>query len=132
MKKVIICVFLCLGLQAAAEPDTLDIRKYHQQLEERVFELEEGENQDEKISEAFLHGKRRISDAERNEKAVLEGEGKEDSVKLAEIETAEKKYDEIMAEYEKLAEEKKKLIYENKIYMEQLEKIKSEGEEKVE
>lgn len=45
MKKILMTAFICFGLLAKAENiteiDTTDIRKYHQQLEEQVFELEE-------------------------------------------------------------------------------------------
>lgn len=128
MGKRLMTIFFCFSLFVAAETkediDTTDIRKYHQQLEERVFEIEEKENQDEKIREAFLHGKRRIKDAVRNEKAALESEGKETSEKLEELLILEKKYDEIFNEYEKISEEKKNLISENKFYEEQLKKEK--------
>lgn len=127
MKKILMTAFICFGLLAKAENiteiDTTDIRKYHQQLEEQVFELEEGENQDEKILNAFLQGKRRISDAIKNEKIILESEGKETNEKLQELEILKEKYDKVLAEYEKLAEEKEKLISENISYNEQLKKI---------
>lgn len=123
MKKTIICVFACLTLSVQGKVDTEDIRKYHQQLEERVFELEDGEDKDEKIKEAFLHGKRRIADAKRNEETILEAEGKETSEKLEELKVLEEKYNKIIAEYEKLSSEKNKLVKENKIYLEELKKI---------
>lgn len=130
MNKILITAFICFSLLAAAKDtqskvDTTDIRKYHQQLEERVFELEEEEEQDEKILEAFLQGKRRISDAIKNEKVNLEAEGKETGEKLQELQILDKKYNEILAEYGKLAEEKEKLILENKVYKEQLEKTET-------
>lgn len=130
MKKILITAFVCFSLLAGAEDvkpkvDTTDIRKYHQQLEERVFELEEEEEQNEKILEAFLQGKRRISDAIKNEKVNLEAEGKETGEKLQEFQILDKKYNEILAEYGKLAEEKEKLILENKVYKEQLEKTET-------
>lgn len=123
MKRMLLTLFACFGMLAQAEPDTTDIRKYHQQLEERVFELEEGENQEQKIAEAFLHGKRRIADAKKNEKVILEAEGKETSDKLVELEILEKKYNKVMTEYEKLSLEKKRLVEENKIYLEELKKL---------
>lgn len=123
MKRMLLTLFACFGMLAQAEPDTTDIRKYHQQLEERVFELEEGENQEQKIAEAFLHGKRRIADAKKNEKVILEAEGKETSDKLVELEILEKKYNKVMTEYEKLSLEKKRIVEENKIYLEELKKL---------
>ena len=123
MKRMLLTLFACFGMLAQAEPDTTDIRKYHQQLEERVFELEEEENQEQKIAEAFLHGKRRIADAKKNEKVILEAEGKETSNKLVELEILEKKYNKVMTEYEKLSLEKKRLVEENKIYLEELKKL---------
>ncbi len=122
MNKILITAFICFSLTAQAEPDTTDIRKYHSQLEEKVFELEKGEVQEEKILEAFLLGKRRISDALKNEKVNLEAEGKETSEKLEELKILDEKYNKILAEYEKLAEEKEKLISENEMYIEQLKK----------
>lgn len=127
MNKILITAFICFSLLAAAKDtqskvDTVDIRKYHQQLEEKVFELEKEEEQDKKILEAFLQGKRRISDAIKNEKVNLQADGKETSEKLEELYILEKQYDKVLAEYEKLVEEKERLISENKFYEEQLKK----------
>ena len=84
--------------------------------------MEKEEEQDKKILEAFLQGKRRISDAIKNEKVNLQADGKETSEKLEELYILEKKYDKVLAEYEKLVEEKERLISENKFYEEQLKK----------
>lgn len=132
MKKGLAFVFFCLGVSIIASDtvDTTDIRKYHQQLEERVFELEEDEEKDYKIKEAFLHGKRRITDAVKNEKVVLEAEEKETSKKLEELKVLEEKYNKVIDEYEKLSLEKKKLIEENKVYLEELKKIEENSKER--
>lgn len=132
MKKELTFIFFCLSILVSANNtiDTTDIRKYHQQLEEKVFELEKEEEKDSKVEEAFFHGKRRITDAIKNEKVILESEKKETSKKLEELKILEEKYNKIIDEYKKLSLEKKKLIEENKIYFEEIKKIEEDRKER--
>lgn len=127
MKKLLF-VFICLYSLALAtqdkELDTTDIRKYHQQLEEKSFELEENDLKDEKINESFLHGKRRIEDKKKNELEKAGEQGKKTTEELEKIEVLEKKYENVMTEYEKLKIEKERLIEENKILEKKLEKLR--------
>lgn len=107
--------------------ETRDIRKYHQQLEERVFEVENKEEQDEKIKESFFHGKRRIQDARKNEEMKLEEENKKTSEKLEDLKIMEEKYNKILKEAEELIKEKERLLKENKEYNDKI-KEKRGGE----
>lgn len=130
MKKILIGL-ICLSVFSFAveerkkEIDTLDIRKYHQQLEERVFETDSSDDKQLKIQESFLHGKRRINDLKKNASERAEEQGKTSSEELEKIAILEKKYNEILVEYEKLKEERNKLINENKIYEERLNRGKN-------
>lgn len=124
MKKILMTAFICFSFVSLANTaeETADLRKYHIQLEEKVFELEEGETRDEKIRESFLHGKRRIEDAIKNEKVDLEAEGKDTSEKLEELYILQEKYNKVLEEYNNLSEEKEKLLLENKSYQEKIQK----------
>lgn len=128
IKKIIVGL-ICLSFLAKATTvtDTENIRIYHQQLEEKVFELEEEEKKDQMIKESFALGQRRIKNALRNEKVALESKGESTSEKLKNLEILDEKYAKIMAQYEELAKEKEKLLLENKKY---LEEINKEGREK--
>lgn len=112
--------FFCFNFLAMATTDIMDIRLYHQQLEEKVFELENKETEDEKIKESFLLGQKRIKDAIKNEKVILESKGLTTSEKLTELEIFNEKYNKILAQYEKLSKEKERLILENSQYKKQL------------
>lgn len=124
MKKILMTAFICFSFVSLANTaeETADLRKYHIQLEEKVFELEEGETRDEKVRESFLHGKRRIEDAIKNEKVDLEAEGKDTSEKLEELYILQEKYNKVLEEYNNLSEEKEKLLLENKSYQEKIQK----------
>lgn len=121
MKKLVLLSFVVLNLITFSREkdeveETRDIRKYHQQLEERVFEVEDDEVQEEKIKEAFSHGKTRISDLKKNLLQELISEGKKSDERLETVELLEDKYNEILKEVEELSKEKEKLIKENKQY----------------
>lgn len=125
MKKIILLPFILLHLVSFSEErseaeETRDIRKYHQQLEERVFELEDDEILDEKVKEAFSHGKKRISDLKKNLQQEQEYEEKDVSEKLKEVEILEEKYGKILEEAEELFKEKERLIKENEYYKSKL------------
>lgn len=118
MKKrsgLITALFMLLNMvvMGGKAEETTDIRKYHQQLEERVFETENQEEKDEKIKESFFHGKRRIRDAKKNEEARLEEKNKETSKKLEDIKIMETKYNIVLKEAEELIKEKERLQKEN-------------------
>lgn len=128
MKKVILLPFILLHLVSFSQEkneaeETRDIRKYHQQLEERVFELEDEEVLDEKVKEALSHGKRRISDLKKNLLQELEYEGKDTSEKLEEVKILEEKYEIVLKEIENLFEEKERLIKENEYYKSKLNEL---------
>lgn len=121
MKRLVLLSFVILNLITFSREkdeveETRDIRKYHQQLEERVFEVEDDEVQEEKIEEAFSHGKKRISDLKKNLLQELISEGKKTDERLETVELLEDKYNEILKEVEELSKEKEKLIKENKQY----------------
>ncbi len=125
MKKLAVLMFMCFSaLFAAGEEETsIDIRKYHQPMEEKVFELEEGDVQQEKINEAFLMGKKRIEDLKKNELELLDMETKAGMERAEEIKYIDKKYDEILAEYSKAMSEKELILLENKAYEEQIKRF---------
>ncbi len=125
MKKLAVFMFMCFSaLFAAGEEETsIDIRKYHQPMEEKVFELEEGDVQQEKINEAFLMGKKRIEDLKKNELELLDMETKAGMERAEEIKYIDKKYDEILAEYSKAMSEKELILLENKAYEEQIKRF---------
>lgn len=125
MKKLAVFMFMCFSaLFAAGEEETsIDIRKYHQPMEEKVFELEEGDVQQEKINEAFLMGKKRIEDLKKNELELLDMETKAGMERAEEIKYIDKKYDEILAEYSKAMSEKEIILLENKAYEEQIKRF---------
>lgn len=103
----------------------VDIRKYHTPMEEKVFELEKGEEREEKIKEAFLMGKKRIEDLKRNEKAVLDLETQKGIDRTKELENLEAKYQKILDDYSTKTSERELILLENKIYEEQLEKLET-------
>lgn len=128
MKKIILLPFILLHLISFSEErseaeETRDIRKYHQQLEERVFELEDDEILDEKVKEAFSHGKRRISDLKKNLQQELEYEEKDVTERLKEVEILEEKYGKILEEAEELFKEKEMLVKENEYYKSKLKEL---------
>uniref|UniRef100_UPI0025BE98ED hypothetical protein n=1 Tax=Fusobacterium sp. TaxID=68766 RepID=UPI0025BE98ED len=90
-RLLLIFTFFYSIILADEVDETRDIRKYHQQLEERVFEVENKEEQDNKIKESFSHGKRRIENAIKNEEMKLEEEDKKTSEKLENLKIAEEK-----------------------------------------
>lgn len=81
-----------------------------------------GRNKGREDKESFLHGKRRIEDAIKNEKVDLEAEGKDTSEKLEELYILQEKYNKVLEEYNNLSEEKEKLLLENKSYQEKIQK----------
>ncbi len=124
MKKLAALMFVCFNVLFAASEDTsIDIRKYHQPMEEKVFELEDGEEQQKKIDEAFLMGKKRIEDLKKNELELLDLETKAGMERAEEIKYIDEKYAEILAEYSKAMSEKELILLENKTYEEQLKRF---------
>ena len=128
MKKTLF-IFACFYSLTFSEKeiDTADIRRYHQQLEERVFEVENSEEKNQKINEGFLHGKRRIKDLKKNEIEKLKEKDEISSEKLEEVKVLENKYETVLKETEKLREEKEKLVAENKNYEKKLREIEKNG-----
>lgn len=125
IKKIIVGL-ICLSflVKATTVKEVENIRVYHQQLEEKVFELEEKEEYDQKIKEAFALGQKRIKDALKNEKVTLESNGKSTSDKLKELEILDEKYAKLLAQYEELAKEKERLINENNQYIKEIDESK--------
>lgn len=136
MKKSLLLVFIfsqiiLYGEKKDIVEETRDIRKYHEQLEEKVFELEDDEELEEKLEEAFSHGKRRIKDLKKNQEAKLEELEdiydeklkKELEEKYEEVKIMEEKYGKILEELEDITEEKKKLIEENEYYKNKLNEL---------
>lgn len=114
MKKIFLLIIL-ISSPLIAEEKSLkeDVRKYHQPMEEKVFELEGGEKQAEKINEAFLMGKKRVEDFRKNQVGT---EFEEEAIEL------ERKYNKILEKYEKNLKEKEILLLENEKYEKQLKK----------
>lgn len=124
-KEILISLFVFLGMSVFADEieETTDIRKYHQQLEEKVFEVEDESEKDKKLDEAFKLGDRRVENAVKNEKLRLEEEEKTESEELKNLEILKDKYKQVLKEAEELTREKEKLVLENKKYKEELEKL---------
>lgn len=125
MKKIAVLIFTCFSvlLAAAEKEQEIDIRKYHQQLEEKIFERDKEEEQTKKIEEAFQQGKQRIEDLKRNEKELLDMETKAGIDRAEEIEYLDKKYDEVLEKYSKFMDEKEIILLENKSYEEQIKRF---------
>lgn len=125
MKKIVTLLFTCFSILAvgAEKESTIDVRKYHQPMEEKVFEREKDEEQAQKVNEAFLLGKKRIEDLKRNEKELLDMETKAGIDRSKEIEYLDKKYDEILKQYSEIMSEKEIILLENKSYEEQIKRF---------